>query len=59
MSTAVKEKPGSVKKEEKDKREISEKQIAERAYQLWLNRGCEHGHDAEDWRQAEEELKRE
>ena len=31
-------------------------QIAVRAYELYLARGAEHGHDAEDWAQAESEL---
>jgi hypothetical protein len=26
------------------------------AYELFLARGCEHGHDIEDWLQAEREL---
>jgi hypothetical protein len=30
--------------------------IAVRAYELYLARGAEHGHDAEDWAQAESEL---
>jgi DUF2934 family protein len=30
--------------------------IARRAYQLFLERGGEHGHDVEDWLQAEREL---
>ncbi len=32
--------------------------IARRAYDLFLARGCEHGHDAQDWLQAEQELRR-
>jgi len=31
--------------------------IAERAHDLYLTRGCEHGHDLEDWLTAESELK--
>jgi hypothetical protein len=31
-------------------------QIAKRAYELYLARGAEHGHDAEDWAQAESDL---
>lgn len=58
MKTAVKEKSAAVNEEEKIKREVTQDEIAERAYQLWLNRGCEHGHDVEDWQQAEEELQR-
>jgi HSP20 family molecular chaperone IbpA len=32
--------------------------IAHRAYELFETRGCEHGHDLEDWLQAESELLR-
>jgi hypothetical protein len=31
--------------------------IARRAYELYLARGCEDGHDVEDWVQAERELR--
>ena len=31
-------------------------EIAARAYQLYLERGCEDGHADEDWLMAEEEL---
>ena len=30
--------------------------IAERAYELFLARGCEHGHDIEDWLTAETQV---
>jgi hypothetical protein len=30
--------------------------VARRAYDLYLSRGREHGHDIEDWLQAEQEL---
>ncbi len=30
--------------------------VARRAYDLYLARGCEHGHDMDDWLQAEREL---
>lgn len=30
--------------------------IAERAYQIWQERGCQHGRDKEDWLAAEKEL---
>ena len=30
--------------------------IAERAYALYLARGAQHGHDVEDWLQAERDL---
>jgi Protein of unknown function (DUF2934) len=32
-------------------------QIEARAYGLYLRRGCENGHDIEDWLTAEKELK--
>jgi hypothetical protein len=32
------------------------KAIEVRAYELYSNRGSEHGHDAKDWLQAEAEL---
>ena len=34
----------------------SETQIEQRAYELFLERGCEHGRDVEDWLEAEREL---
>jgi glucan-binding YG repeat protein len=36
---------------------ISTEQIARLAHQYWLERGCKHGHDAEDWFRAEQELR--
>lgn len=33
-------------------------QISARAYQRFVERGCEHGHDVEDWIAAERELAR-
>ena len=33
-------------------------EIAARAYQLFLERGCQHGHDVDDWLQAEYEMMR-
>ncbi len=35
----------------------SRERIARRAYQIWQSRGCPCGTDAQDWLQAEEELK--
>lgn len=32
--------------------------IARRAYELYLARGCDPGHDVEDWLQAEQELQK-
>lgn len=34
----------------------SPEQIARLAHQLWMERGGEHGHDAEDWLRAEQML---
>lgn len=36
--------------------ELTEEYIRLRAYQLWEERGCEHGHDLEHWLQAEVEI---
>jgi hypothetical protein len=37
---------------------VDPKAVAERAYQLYLARGGEHGHDLEDWIRAEQELRK-
>ena len=37
---------------------VDPKAIAERAYQLYLARGGEDGHDFEDWVCAEQELRK-
>jgi len=36
---------------------VSNTDIARRAYDLYLSRGREDGHDIEDWLQAERELR--
>jgi hypothetical protein len=36
---------------------VSTEQIAILAHHYWLERGCQHGHDAEDWFRAEQELR--
>ncbi len=36
--------------------ELTEEIIRVRAYRLYEQRGCEHGHDLEDWLQAEAEV---
>jgi hypothetical protein len=33
--------------------------VARRAYELYCERGCEHGHDIDDWTRAEQELRAE
>jgi hypothetical protein len=35
----------------------TKQQIEARAHELYLQRGCEDGHDVEDWLKAENELK--
>lgn len=35
---------------------VTEDAIAQRAYALYVARGCEDGHDVEDWLNAEREL---
>ena len=37
--------------------DLSEKLIRERAYQLFEQRGYEHGHDVDDWLEAEAEVR--
>ena len=37
--------------------EITREDIARRAYDLYLGRGREPGHELEDWLQAEQELR--
>jgi Protein of unknown function (DUF2934) len=36
---------------------ITERDIARRAYDLYLARGCNPGHQLDDWLQAERELR--
>ena len=36
--------------------ELTEELIRERAYQLYEERGCEDGHDFDDWVRAEAEV---
>jgi|SRR5687767_3833553 len=36
---------------------LTHEEIARRAYQLYEDRGGEHGHDLQDWFQAERELR--
>lgn len=38
---------------------ISTDPIATRAYHAWLERGCTHGFDVEDWLEAERQILRE
>ena len=36
---------------------ISDGEIARRAFEIFCERGFQHGHDIEDWLQAERELR--
>ena len=38
---------------------IPHEKVAMRAYQKWVQRGCTHGHDMQDWVEAEKELRSE
>jgi hypothetical protein len=37
-------------------RELSTEEIARSAHELYVQRGCEHGKDVEDWIAAEKDL---
>lgn len=39
--------------EEHDRTTLEREAVELRAYDLYLSRGCEHGHDVEDWLRAE------
>ncbi len=43
-------------KPEQGSLELTEELIRVRAYQFYEERGCENGHDLEDWLQAEAEI---
>jgi hypothetical protein len=36
---------------------VTESDIARRAFEIYCERGCQHGHDLNDWLQAERELR--
>jgi hypothetical protein len=36
---------------------LTDTDVARRAYDLYLARGCAHGHDVDDWLQAEQQLR--
>ena len=37
--------------------DVTGSDVARRSYELYLARGCAHGHDLDDWLQAERELR--
>jgi len=41
------------------KREPTHVQIANRAFEIYISRGGEHGHDGRDWFEAERQLRTE
>ena len=47
---------GLTAKSEQGSLELTEELIRVRAYHFYENRGCEHGHDLDDWLQAEAEI---
>lgn len=47
----------STKKRTTAPAQVTHREVARRAYDLFLARGCEHGHDLDDWLQAERELR--
>jgi hypothetical protein len=48
-----------IKAADNSKRRLAtHKEIAARAYEIYQERGCQHGHDMDDWLQAEYELMR-
>jgi hypothetical protein len=47
----------STKKRTTAPEQVTHGEVARRAYNLFLARGCEHGHDLDDWLQAERELR--
>jgi hypothetical protein len=38
---------------------VPSEKVAARAYQKWMQKGCKHGHDRQDWLEAEAEIKAE
>ena len=47
----------SPKKRTRAPAQLTHGEVARRAYDLYLARGCEHGRDLDDWLQAERELR--
>jgi hypothetical protein len=36
---------------------LTDRDVARRAFEIFCERGCEHGHDLDDWLQAEREVR--
>jgi hypothetical protein len=56
MPTTLRKKAVSSKPKAAAKRRSARREIARRAYEIFLARGGHDGHDLEDWLQAEAEL---
>jgi len=55
VSEEDRQRPSAPKPEDQYKGPLHES-IAKRAFELYLARGASHGHDVEDWLEAEREL---
>jgi hypothetical protein len=56
MPTKLRKKAVSSKPNAAAKRRSTRREIARRAYEIFVGRGGNDGHDVEDWLQAEAEL---
>ena len=56
MKNKTREKKSTVRALRVDESLRLEEQVAQRAHELWYQRGYEHGADLADWFQAEREL---
>jgi hypothetical protein len=54
--TSSKQPGASVEEREQSLHSRVEKKIRDRAYEIYLQRGAQPGHELEDWLQAEHEL---
>lgn len=55
-SRSVRQTQSAVLQPSKARRQPTEGEIRQRAYEIYLKRGENHGQDLEDWLQAEKEL---
>jgi hypothetical protein len=54
--TATKAKVTPIKKAKTSNTRVTHEEIAILAHNLWIERGGQHGHDADDWLRAEQTL---
>ncbi len=57
-STSTSAPKRTMKKTNHTNQKLDAAQVAQRAYEMYLQRGGTHGHDLEDWLAAEQELRR-